>query len=138
MSIIFCSLLTNNLKSINCVLQRRIENILLDLEKLKNFKYVPQYEMIEYYRGKDKFTKPIFEYEISKDIDRIFIYNIAKLKSYNLKIEYKINDEVYITHKIKHNESFEIDFTKDETLKNNNGILYCKGFYIIEVVKDVK
>lgn len=111
---------------------------MLDLEKLKNFKYVPQYEMIEYYRGKDKFTKPIFEYEISKDIDRIFIYNIAKLKSYNLKIEYKINDEVYITHKIKHNESFEIDFTKDETLKNNNGILYCKGFYIIEVVKDVK
>ena len=111
---------------------------MLDLEKLKDFKYIPQYEMIEYYRGKDKFTKPIFEYTINKDIDRIFIYNIAKLKSYNLKIEYKINEEDYIKTKIKYDESFEIDFTKDEKLKNNNGTLYCKGFYIIEVVKDVK
>lgn len=111
---------------------------MIDSEKLKDFKYILQYDMIEYYKGKDKFTIPIFEYTIDKDIDRIFIYNIAKLKSYNLKIEYKINDEVYIGYKIKHDESFEIDFTKDEILKNNNGILYCKGFYIVEIVKDVK
>lgn len=112
---------------------------MIDPEKLKNFKYVPQYEIIEYYRGKDKFTKPIFEYTIDKkDIDRIFIYNIAKFKSYDLKIEYKIDNEDYIKTKIKYDESFEIDFTKDEKLKNDNGTLYCKGFYIIEVVKDVK
>ena len=112
---------------------------MIDSEKLKEFKYIPQYEMVEYYRGRDKFTKPIFEYTIDKkDTDRIFIYNIAKLKSYNLKIEYKINDEVYINHKLKHDEFFEIDFTNNDILKNNNGTLYCKGFYIVEIVKDVK
>lgn len=111
---------------------------MIDSEKLKNFKYIPRYDMIEYYKGKDKFTTPIFEYTINKDIDRIFIYNIAKLKSYNLKIEYKINDEDYIKTKIKYDESFEIDFTKDNILKNNNGKLYCKGFYIVEIIKDVK
>ena len=114
-------------------------------EALTNCKYVLKYNLLQSYRGNDKFSKPIVRYSDLLNeygyIDRIFVYNMNRIQYMPLKISYRLDEQKdalpYINKKIPYKQSFELDFTTDPMLKESTlGTLYCNGFNIIEIVQD--